>query len=136
MSEFFVERQYWARWPRVLIVCKKRGRDEEGNLIAERRRYVPEGKTESQWKELCRKESARNGKLLNERDAAIVAQLEAQRSEASLRAERDGLLWAIEERDALIRDMAAELRYLNDGGISTDCMEHEVWMREMGIEVC
>ena len=38
-------------------------------------------------------------------------------------------------RDELIRDMARELRGLNDGGIPTDCMEHEQRMRELGIEV-
>lgn len=36
MAEFYVERQYWARWPKVLIMCRKRG-----NGI-ERRRYVPD----------------------------------------------------------------------------------------------
>lgn len=41
----------------------------------------------------------------------------------------------VEKRDELIRDMARELRGLNDGGIATDCMEHEARMRELGIEV-
>ena len=35
-GEFYVEHQGWARWPKVLIVCRKRG---EG---IERKRYVPE----------------------------------------------------------------------------------------------
>ena len=37
-------------------------------------------------------------------------------------------------RDDLIRDMARELRGLNDGGVPTDCMEYERRMRELGIE--
>jgi hypothetical protein len=45
-GEFYVERQGWARWPRVLVMCRKRGRDESGNIVAERRRYVPVGGTQ------------------------------------------------------------------------------------------
>ena len=41
----------------------------------------------------------------------------------------------VDALDALICDMARELRSLNDGGIPTDCMEHERRMRELGIEV-
>ena len=41
----------------------------------------------------------------------------------------------VDMRDELIRDMARELRELKDGGISTDCMEYERRMRELGIEV-
>lgn len=41
----------------------------------------------------------------------------------------------VDRRDTLIHDMARELRSLNDGGVSTDCMEHERRMRELGIEV-
>lgn len=40
---------------------------------------------------------------------------------------------ALCERDELIRDMARELRSLNDGGVPTDCMEHERRMRELGV---
>ncbi len=36
-GEFYVEHQGWARWPKVLIMCRKRGYE-----IIERRRYVPE----------------------------------------------------------------------------------------------
>lgn len=36
MAEFYVERQYWAHWPKVLLMCRKCG-----NGI-ERRRYVHE----------------------------------------------------------------------------------------------
>lgn len=35
-GEFYVERQGWARWPKTLVMCRKRG---DGT---ERRRYVPE----------------------------------------------------------------------------------------------
>lgn len=40
----------------------------------------------------------------------------------------------VDARDGLIRDMHRELRDLNDGGVPTDCMEHEKRMRELGIE--
>ena len=35
-GEFYVERQGWARWPKVLLMCRKRGNG------VERRRYVPD----------------------------------------------------------------------------------------------
>ena len=35
-GEFYVERQGWARFPKVLIMCRKHGQG------IERRRYVPE----------------------------------------------------------------------------------------------
>ena len=41
-GEFYVERQGWARWPKVLIMCRKRGHDVNGREIAERKRYIPE----------------------------------------------------------------------------------------------
>lgn len=41
----------------------------------------------------------------------------------------------IEQLESFVRDMARELRDLNDNGIPTDCMEHEGRMRELGIEV-
>ncbi len=39
MAEFYVEQQGWAHWPKVLIMCRKNGRD------VTRRRYVPEVET-------------------------------------------------------------------------------------------
>lgn len=36
MSEFYVERQCWKRWPEALLMVRKDGRGDE------RRRYVPE----------------------------------------------------------------------------------------------
>ena len=36
-GEFYVEHQGWARWPKTLIMCRKRGHE-----IIERRIYVPE----------------------------------------------------------------------------------------------
>lgn len=37
MAEFFVERQCWAHWPKVLVM----GRNRNDGTV-ERRRYVPE----------------------------------------------------------------------------------------------
>ena len=42
MSEYYVEHQGWAHWPKVLIMCRKTGRMENGNVAVQRRRYVPE----------------------------------------------------------------------------------------------
>lgn len=66
---------------------------------------------------------------LEERIAELERMLEAR----SLRIVMDEN--SISARDELIRDMAHELRDLKDGGISTDCMEYEQRMRDMGIEV-
>lgn len=44
-GEFYVERQGWARWPSVLVMCRKRG---DG---IERRRYVQERTYNNLWKE-------------------------------------------------------------------------------------
>lgn len=41
-GEFYVEHQCWARFPKVLIMCRKHGRMENGNCAVERKRYVPE----------------------------------------------------------------------------------------------
>ena len=41
-GEFYVERQGWARWPKVLMMCRKHGSMEDGSVTIERRRYVPE----------------------------------------------------------------------------------------------
>lgn len=48
-GEFYVERQGWARWPRVLVMCRKRG---DG---VERRRYVPVGGTQHELEAALRK---------------------------------------------------------------------------------
>lgn len=106
MAEIYVERQYWTRWPRVLIVCKKRGRDESGNLIVERKRYVPEGGTRDEWNERMREVIRKYSKAADKLNARILEESEIP----NLRAEVDGLKWAVEERDSLIRDMALWMR--------------------------
>lgn len=65
----------------------------------------------------------------------------ARNSIAELTVERDAYFEMVkrvqadcDSRDELIRDMARELRGLNDGGISTDCIKYEQRMRELGIE--
>ena len=96
-GQFYVEASYWARWPKVLVMCKKTGNGTE------RRRYVPEGGTRDEWNERTREvmrkysEAAKklNARMLEEQKAPI------------LQAEIDGLRWAVEERDALILDMFA-----------------------------
>ena len=39
MAEFYVEQQVWKHWPKVLVMCRKNGRD------VTHRRYVPEVET-------------------------------------------------------------------------------------------
>lgn len=77
--------------------------------------------------------------LLDERHEEIQRQ---QERIAELTVERDAYFDMVKRvqadcdaRDVLIRDMARELRGLNDSGVPTDCMEHESRMRDMGIEV-
>ena len=44
MAEFFVERQCWTHWPKVMLMCRKHG---DG---IERRRYVPDkGTCHYEW---------------------------------------------------------------------------------------
>ena len=100
MAIFHVQRQCWQRWPRVLIVERKG--DNGGH---EERRYVPEGKTEGQWKELCRKMTGLRDKSARESEEKAQLLMEAQDELLSKQAEIDGLRWGAEERDKLIRDM-------------------------------
>lgn len=122
-GQFYVEASYWARWPRVLVMCKK-----TGNGI-ERRRYIPEGGTRDQWNERVREIMRNYAEAANNLNVRLLEESELP----NLKAEIDGLKWAIEERDELICDMARELRSINDGGVPTDCMEYEQRIRELGI---
>lgn len=103
MARITVQRQCWQRWPRVLIAEK---RNDDGTI--EERRYVPEGGTENEWKARCRDIMT----ICNERgrDAERSARLmeAAVRERDRKQAEVDGLNWAIEERDQLIRDLLRE----------------------------
>jgi len=103
MARITVQRQCWQRWPRVLIAEK---RNDDGTI--EERRYVPEGGTENEWKARCRdimnicdergRDAERSARLM---EAAVR---ECYRKQAEV----DGLNWAIEERDQLIRDLLRE----------------------------
>jgi hypothetical protein len=108
-GEFYVERQGWARWPRVLIMCRKRGRDESGNIIAERRRYVPEGGTEDEWRAEVRKtlRKLEDARKRYERATAEMAE------QPNLRAEIDGLKWSLEDKEKAL-DRAC--RFIADYG--------------------
>lgn len=110
MAEFYVERQYWTRWPRVLLMCRKHGDMETGNVTVERRRYVPEGGTESEWKKRCRDALGREAKAIREYEEVASELYEARRACERMRAEVDGLKWAVDERGRLIRDMALWMR--------------------------
>lgn len=122
-GQFYVEASYWARWPKVLVMCKKTGNG------VERRRYIPEGGTRDQWNERMREIMRNYSEAANNLNARLLEEEKAP----NLQAEVDGLKWALAERDELIRDMARELRGLNDGGIPTDCMEYERRIADMGV---
>lgn len=125
MSQFYVERQGWQRWPRMLIMCKKTG------YGVERRRYVPENGTRDKWNSRMR-EALRK---YNEASKNLNARLLEESEVPNLQAEIDGLKWAIEERDNLIRGMFTELidynviaRYVDKAielGIEVDDTEHD-----------
>lgn len=143
MAMFHVQRQCWQRWPRVLIVERKG--DNGGH---EERRYIPEGKTEGQWKELCRKMTGLRDKSARESEEKAQLLIEAQDELLSRQAEIDGLRWAVEERDQLIRDLL--IAYFENTecrlGDCRDCgsrdwpHECEGWLlfdraEQMGVEV-
>lgn len=129
MARITVQRQCWQRWPRVLVAER---RNDDGTV--DERRYVPEGGTRDQWngevREVIRRYDAARAKL----DARLHEEAELP----NLLAEIDGLKWAVEERDALIRDLLE--RRCRDS--CADC-EHEkddgcdfvTRALEMGIEV-
>ena len=98
MSRITVQRQCWQRWPRVLIAER---RNDDGTV--DERRYVPEGGTENEWKARCREALKLESQASSDYEQAMVTlQGEFARAE-HLKAEVDGLQWAIEERDELIR---------------------------------
>ena len=103
MASITVQRQCWQRWPRVLIAER---RNDDGTR--EERRYVPEGMPENEWKSMCRKLTDRNNALMRERDERANDSFEARAELERKQAEVDGLQWAIEEREALIRDLLHE----------------------------
>ena len=104
-------------------MCKKTGNG------VERRRYIPEGGTRDQWNERMREIMRNYAEAANNLNARLLEEEKAP----NLQAEVDGLKWALDERDELIRDMARELRGLNDGGIPTDFMEYERRIADMGV---
>ena len=133
MSKITVQRQCWQWWPRVLIAEKH---NDDGTR--EERRYVPEGGTENEWKARCRDVLELERKARSDYEQAMVTlQGEFARAE-HMKAERDGLQWAVEERDALIRDLlerrcrrsCADCEHDEDDG----CGIYRR-MRELGIEV-
>lgn len=96
MAIFHVQRQYWQRWPRVLIVERT---NDDGSK--EERRYVPEGGTRDEWNGRVR-ETLRK---FNDAKAKYDAMMADMADIPSFQAEIDGLRWGVEERDELIRDM-------------------------------
>jgi hypothetical protein len=87
----------------------------------EERRYVPEGKTEGQWKELCRKMTGLRDKSARESEEKARLLMEAQDELLSKQAEIDGLRWAVEERDQLIRDMRSVIEVFCDSSECDSC---------------
>lgn len=123
MARITVQRQCWQRWPRVLIAER---RNDDGTV--DERRYVPEGGTENEWKARCRDVLKLERQARDDYEQAMATlQGEFARAE-HLKAEVDGLKWAIEERDALIRDMWPLV--LADG--ASEAFSER--MRELGIE--
>lgn len=98
MAQYHVQRQCWQRWPRVLIMERK---GEDGGH--EERRYIPEGGTRDEWNDRLRGYIREYSKAAEKLNARILEESEVP----GLKAEVDGLRWAIEERDQLIRDMLA-----------------------------
>ena len=98
MVRITVQRQCWQRWPRVLI-AERRNDDD----TVDERRYVPEGGTTDQWNERTRETLRKLEAARKELDTRLHEESELP----NLQAEIDGLKWAIEERDELVRDLLA-----------------------------
>ena len=99
MSRITVQRQCWQRWPRVLIAER---RNDDGTV--DKRRYVPEGGTRDEWNGRTREVMRKYAEAANNLNARMLEEWKVP----NLQAEIDGLKWAIEERDALIRDLLRE----------------------------
>ena len=123
-GQFYVEASYWARWPKVLVMCKKTGNGTE------RRRYVPEGGTRDEWNERTREVMRKYSEAADKLNARM---LEESRM-PNLQAEIDGLQWAVEERNALIRDLWTAITWMHGMG---DAKRDELRrrMRDMGIDL-
>lgn len=125
MARITVQRQCWQRWPRVLIAER---RNDDGTV--DERRYVPEGGTRDEW-------NAEVRETLRKCEAArkeLDARLHEESKLPNLRAEIDGLKWAIEERDELIRAIW-EAGAFGPGACYADTRELNERTAALGLEV-
>lgn len=99
-------------------------RNDDGTV--DERRYVPEGGTRDDWNDEVRETLRKYESARKELDA----RLHEESKLPNLRAEIDGLKWAIEERDELIRDMYLQLNNAYDAKELDGFIER---MRDMGI---
>lgn len=91
-GQFYVEASYWARWPKVLVMCKKTGNG------VERRRYVPEGGTRDEWNERTREVQRKYSEASDKLNARLLEESKIP----NLLAEIDGLKWEVEELKSLL----------------------------------
>ena len=85
------------------------------------------------WKDMCRKESARNNKLRSEWNEAIHQQLAADDARKTAEAVANGLEWEVEElasENAKLREL---LQYVADNHLCGTWLLDR--MRELGVEV-
>lgn len=142
-GEFFVERQNWARWPRVLKVNRV---TDSGT---ETRRYVRKG---ADWeaKDYATRKivelQTENAKLRDELDfclkyvpkcdecAAMLDCDECLRADASQK-ERKRLDYENDSLRELVEDMAAEMRGLGVDFTRVGWCDYADRMSELGVEV-
>ena len=142
-GEFFVERQNWARWPRVLKVNRV---TDSGT---ETRRYVRKG---ADWeaKDYATRKivelQTENAKLRDELDfclkyapncdecAAMLDCDECLRADASQK-ERKRVDYENAKLRELVRDMTAEIRGLGVDFKRVGWCDYADRMRELGVEV-
>lgn len=125
MARITVQRQCWQRWPRVLIAEKH---NDDGT--EDERRYVPEGGTRDEWNERMREVMRKHAEAANNLNARLLEEEKVP----SLQAEIDGLKWAIEERDALIRAIW-EAGAFSPGACYADTGELNERTAALGLEV-
>ena len=90
------------------------------------------------WKDMCRKESARNNKLRSEWNEAIRQQLAADDARKTAEAVASGLEWEVEElssENAKLRELVRDMVDYGEGAGNGMAEFFANRMRELGVGV-
>ena len=90
------------------------------------------------WKDMCRKQTARNDKILDMRDEAIRQQLKAEDKLKTAQAVADGLEWQVQDleaENAKLRELVRDLWEYIYIGTARDGQSLHDRTRKLGVEV-